>query len=308
MKRIMTILVCACLLTGCAAGSARPSDSGKLKIVATLFPQYDFAREIAGDAAEVTLLLPPGAESHSYEPSPADVMAINQADLFIYTGDAMEAWVAPLLDSLEGDPAILNISEGIELHEPVHETAQDEANHDHDHDVDPHVFTNPRFAIQMAENLENKLGEIDPAGREAYKARGAAYRAELAALDQEFRDIVASAKNHKLIFGGRFAFLYFTEEYGLTYDAAYDSCSSEAEPSAADMARLIDTVRKENIPVVYYEELSNPKTARLICEETGAKPLLLHSCHNISKDELKNGATYLSLMQMNAAHLKEGLN
>ncbi|MBQ9914576.1 MAG: zinc ABC transporter substrate-binding protein, partial [Clostridia bacterium] len=127
-------------------------------------------------------------------------------------------------------------------------------------------------------------------------------------LDAEFRKLAEESTNKKLIFGGRFAFLYFVEEYGLSYEAAYDSCSSETEPSAAKLAQLIETVKQEKIPVVYYEELSNPKTARLICEETGAKPLLLHSCHNVSKEEMAKGVTYLSLMQQNLAHLKEGLS
>ena len=332
MKRktaaILSLLLTVCLLSACAAvpPTEEKADSGKLQIVATLFPQYDFARTIAGDLADVTLLLPPGAESHSYEPSPADVIRINKADLFIYTGEAMEGWAASILSGLEGDPVILDISEGIALQkeadeheeheheedahegEHVHEDGGDRHAHNtHVHDVDPHIFTSPRRALQMAQHLEDTLCEIDPQNSAVYRAHGADLRGELAALDAEFTAITQNAVRHKLIFGGRFAFGYFVADYGLAYDSAYDSCSSETEPAAADVARLIDEVRGEKIPVVYYEELSNPKIAQLICDETGATPLLLHSCHNISKDELQGGATYLSLMRQNAEHVKEGL-
>ncbi len=299
MKRIIAILLLLTLfVSGCQSPAVAP-ESDKITIVASLFPQYDFAKAIAGDRAEVTLLLPPGAESHSYEPTPADVIAINKSDLFIYTGKSLEGWAETLLQGLEGDPAVLDLSENVELH--THE------GHGH-HDADPHIFTNPRYAVKMAQAIEDKLCEIDPEHTAEYRSRGEAYRAELLSLDGDFRRAVEEGKSKKLIFGGRFAFLYFVEEYGLSYEAAYDSCSSETEPSAAKLAQLIETVKNENIPVVYYEELSDPKTARLICEESGAKPLLLHSCHNVSKEELAEGVTYLSLMRKNLAHLKEGLS
>lgn len=298
MKRILIVFLCLCLLTGCAKLSVNTTGS-KIKIVTTLFPQFDFARTIAGDLAEVELLLPPGSESHSYEPSPADIIAINEADLFIYTGDTMEAWVSQVLDSLEGDPIILNLSEGIDLHH---------GHEGHDHKLDPHIFTSPVFAIQMAERIKDTLCEMDPQNSTVFENRGQTFIEELSALDASFAQIVATAKRNKLVFGGRFAFLYLTEAYNLSYEAAYDSCTSDSEPSSAKLATIIDTVKKEQIPVVFYEELADPKVARLICDETGAKPLLLHSCHNISKDELANGATYLSIMKQNAEHIKEGLN
>lgn len=301
MKRfclVLSLIFLLSALSGCTAAKQQ-NNPHTLSVVATLFPQYDFAKNLAEDLAEVTLLLPPGSESHSYEPTPADMMAVQNADLFIYTGDAMEGWAKTLIESLDDGPTILDLSKGLSL--KMHE-------HDHHHDVDPHIFTNPRMAIQMLQSVEDALCTLDPTNSNIYKSRGEAYRAELTALDREFRNAANSGKRNKLIFGGRFAFLYFTQEYDLSYEAAYSSCSSESEPAAADIAHIIDTVKNEQIPVVYYEELADPKTARLICEETGAKPLLLHSCHNISKEELTQGVTYLSLMKMNLEHLKEGLN
>ncbi|MBR6728793.1 MAG: zinc ABC transporter substrate-binding protein, partial [Clostridia bacterium] len=285
---------------GCAVKTEAPQEQNKLSIVTTLFPQYDFAKELAGDLAEVTLLLPPGAESHSYEPTPADIIAIHEADLFIYTGEQMEAWVPRVLKGLEKTPKVLDVSKGILL-------KGGEVHGDHVHDADPHIFTSLRMAAQMVQNLEDALAELDSEHSALYRERGAAYRAELAKMDEELVQAVENAKRKELIFGGRFAFLYFAEDYGLSYASAYDSCAAESEPSPAELARLIDRMRQEQIPVVYYEELTDPKTARLIAEETGAKPLLLHSCHNVSKEELTQGATYLSLMQQNIAHIKEGL-
>ncbi len=300
MKKICLLLAfCLLLLTaGCKPVSV-PQKTDSLKVVTTLFPQYDFAKTIAGDAASVTLLLPPGSESHSYEPTPTDMIAINESDLFIYTGETMEGWVTPLLESLSGTPEILNLSAGLPLTE--HEADK------HHHDIDPHVFTNPRFAIMMAQQIEDALCRLDESHAEEFRIRGEALRQKLTELDDAFRTLAASATHKKLIFGGRFAFLHFTEEYGFSWDAAYDSCSSETEPAAAAVARIMDTVLAEDIPVVYYEELTDPKVTRLICAETGAKPLLLHSCHNVSKEELETGVTYLSLMEQNLANIKEGV-
>jgi len=298
MKRILIMLICTLLLCGCTAlpQNAQPD---KLQIVTTLFPQYDFAKQIAGDLADVRLLLVPGAESHSYEPTPQDMIAINEADLFIYTGEQMEAWVPTVLDSLEGDPMVLDLSEGLDLHL---------AHENHDHDVDPHIFTSPRLAVQLAQRIQDALCEVDPEHASAYLEQGLAYRTELKKLDESLGQVTDTAERRKLAFGGRFAFLYLVEEYGLSYIAAYDSCSSESEPSAADIAAVVDTVKNEALPIVYYEELAEPKVARLIAEETGAELRLLHSCHNISKEEMERGETYVSLMQKNIEHIKEGLN
>ena len=300
MKKICLLLAfCLFFLTaGCQPVSV-PQKGESLKVVTTLFPQYDFAKTIAGDVASVTLLLPPGSESHSYEPTPADMIAISESDLFIYTGDAMEGWATSLLKNLPNGPKILNLSDGLPLTE--HKESE------HHHDVDPHVFTNPRFAILMAQQIEDALCQLDATHTEEFRTRGEALRKELTELDNAFRSLAGSASNKKLIFGGRFAFLHFAEEYGFSWDSAYDSCSSETEPAAAAVARIMDTILAEDIPVVYYEELADPKVTRLICAETGAKPLLLHSCHNISKEELEKGATYLSLMKQNLANIKEGI-
>ena len=257
MKRFFVLLLCVLLFAGCAVKTEAPQEQNKLSIVTTLFPQYDFAKELAGDLAEVTLLLPPGAESHSYEPTPADIIAIHEADLFIYTGEQMEAWVPRVLKGLEKTPKVLDVSKGILL-------KGGEVHGDHVHDADPHIFTSLRMAAQMVQNLEDALAELDSEHSALYRERGVAYRAELAKMDEELVQAVENAKRKELIFGGRFAFGYLTDRYSFHWQAAYDSCSHEAEPSVAKVAELIDYVRENEIPVVYYEELTDPTVARTI--------------------------------------------
>ena len=297
---ISMVFLCFIFFTGCGNSEI---ETGKLKIVTTLFPQYDFTRQIVGDKANVTLLLQPGIEAHSFDPSPSDVVDINECDLFIYTGEYMETWASDILSSLESDVSVLNVSEGILM-----SAVEEEHEHEEDvHEYDPHIWTSPKNAIKMVENILDTLVEMDPENKDYYTENANLYLAELKQLDTNIREVVENADIKTIFFGGKFAMYYFAQEYGLDYIAAFDSCTSETEPSAKLVARIVDAVKEQNAPVVYYEELSNHKAADTICTETGAKPLLLHSCHNISKDEYKLDVTYLSLMKQNLENLKEGL-
>ena len=297
---ISMVFLCFIFFTGCENSEI---ETGKLKIVTTLFPQYDFTRQIVGDKANVTLLLQPGIEAHSFDPSPSDVVDINECDLFIYTGEYMETWANDILSSLESDVSVLNVSEGILM-----SAVEEEHEHEEDvHEYDPHIWTSPKNAIKMVENILDTLVEMDPENKDYYTENANLYLAELKQLDTNIREVVEKADIKTIFFGGKFAMYYFAQEYGLDYIAAFDSCTSETEPSAKLVARIVDAVKEQNAPEVYYEELSNHKAADTICTETGAKPLLLHSCHNISKDEYKLGVTYLSLMKQNLENLKEGL-
>jgi zinc transport system substrate-binding protein len=312
MKKTLTFLIAAVLLifllTGCSPDrdkdvpAVESAKSDKIQVVATLFPQYDFTRQIAGDKAEVTLLLPPGVESHSYEPTPSDVIKISQSDLFIYTGKYMEAWSGKIIDGMKdsgSDSYVLDVSQGIDL------LKSDDV--DAEHPYDPHIWTDPLIAKEMAANIRDALCRIDPVNAEYYKANAAKYSDELDALDAQFRAIMSGGKRSEIIFGSRFALYYFAKEYGLSYKAAFDSCSSETEPSARTVAGLIKEIKDKKIPVIYYAEIEDPKVAKSISAETGTKLLLFHSCHNVTKEELESGATYLSLMKQNAENLKEGL-
>lgn len=344
LKKVITICLTATLvfqLCGCGMGKYADLDENKLLIVTTLFPQYDFARQIAGDKAEVVLLLSPGVESHDFEPTPTDIILINKADLFIYTGNEMEPWVENILESLDNSNLnVLDVSEGIELiceeenheHNHVHEEESvdddehndmhvhdeseevngeniifgetDHSEHDHSHTADPHIWTSPVNAMKMVENIENALVELDENNKELYHEKAHEYINELLKVDSEFRDIVSNADNNTIFFGGRFALSYFAHEYGLNYAAAFDSCQAESEPSARLIVKIIEKMRQTGVKYVFYEEMTDPKAARIIAEEIGGEILLLHSCHNVSKAEMESCVTYLSLMKQNVNNLR----
>lgn len=314
---ISMISIISLLLVGCSKSETTDSkvaegdNTPKIKVVTTLFPQYDFVNQVGKDAVEVKMLLKPGVESHTYEPTPSDIIDINKADIFLYTGDEMEPWVSKILDSLDSDVMIVDLSKNITLDEVEdhdHDHEDEESDDDHVHSYDPHIWTNPLNAKVMVEDIKAALCEVDQTNAMTFENNAKEYLASLDQLDQDIRDMVKGAKRNEVVFGGRFAFHYFFEEYGLDYVSAYDSCSSETEPSAKVIATIIDKVKEDEIPVIFYEELANPKVAESIASATGTKTLLLHSCHNVSTDDYKNGATYLSLMYQNLENLKEALN
>ena len=316
MKRLLSLIMAVLMLASCAKSAENTPDNGekKLSVVAMLFPQYDFARQIAGDRAEVRLLLPAGTDSHSYEPTPSDIVAINKCDVFLYTGAEMEPWTQTLLDGgLEGDTLVVDLSEGIAMSETESVTPEDDHGHEHTEDshhhvVDPHIWTSPKNAAIMAKAVCEALCERDAEGEAVYRANLESYLNELSALDNEIKDIVSSGKRTEIVFGSRYAFHYFSEEYGLTCYAAYDSCSEENEASAGAVAGIIDLVNEKGIPVIYHEEMIDPKVARAIAEETSAELLMMHSAHNLTKEEMASDETYISIMKKNAENLKKGLN
>ncbi|MBQ6708673.1 MAG: zinc ABC transporter substrate-binding protein [Clostridia bacterium] len=303
MKKLIAILLSLVLLVSFVGCTTEPvTSSEKLSIVTTLFPQYDFCREIVGDKAEVKLLLPPGVESHTFEPTTADIIEIEKCDVFIYTGDSMEAWAGRIIGSLNNaNLRVVDISENIEMKEA-------ESDHEHhSHERDPHVWTSPENAMKIVQHILRNLIEADPENKDYYTQNANNYIRKLGNLDIDFENLIENSNKDKIIFGGRCAFLYFLEEYDLDYMSAYASCSTENEPSADNLTNIIDTVKREKISAIYYEELTDPKIGRTLCKETGAELLLLHSCHNVSKEDFENGVTYLSLMQQNLENLRKGL-
>lgn len=315
MKKILSLFTAAFLIfmTSCASeNNVSSEDNGKIKISATLFPQYDFARQIAGDKAEITLILPSGMDSHSYEPTPADIININKSDLFIYTGEYLESWANDIVGDINTEKThILDVSSGIQLVKEDEEHHDGDEHHDedgHHHEYDPHIWTSPVIAMQMADNIAEALCETDSVNSGYYRQNAENYKKQLEELDSEFKEIVAEGKRNTIYFGGKFALYYFTQEYGLDYVSAFDSCSGETEPSAKVMSEMIGSIKENNIPVIYYEEIAEPTVANMIADETGAKPLLFHSCHNVTPEDFRNGVTYIDLMKQNAENLREGLS
>lgn len=321
-------LLFAGALTGCgAARGENETDDGKISVVTTIFPQYDFVRQIAGDSVDLKMLLKPGEETHSYEPTPQDIIAIQNSDIFIYVGGENDAWVEDILDSMpEADMVTLKLMDCVDTLEEEHvEGMQEQPGHTHEdeedvhhedeeedahsvHEIDEHVWTSPVNASQIVERIKDLLVESDPDNEQVYEANAAAYEEELAELDEEFRSVVDSAERSLVIFGDRFPFRYFADEYGLDYYAAFPGCASDTEPSAATMAFLINKVREEKVPAVLKMELSNENIASAIAEATGTEVRTFYSCHNLTAEEFEEGETYLSMMQKNVETLKEVLN
>ena len=305
---ILLAMLCA-LLSGCGAQS-EPEGEG-ISVVATVFAPYDFARQLVGELGEVTLLLPPGSEAHSYEPSPKDIIEIQNCDLFIYVGGVSDAWVSDVLESVGGEVRTVTLMDCVELLEEEHvegmEVDEDEHEHEGEIEYDEHVWTSPRNAELICEKIAAALCEVDPEGAEEYGTALESYCAQLDELDAAFTEVVENGVRDTVVFGDRFPLLYFAKAYGLNYYAAWPGCADEAEPSAATVTFLIDKVKAEGIPVVFHIELSNEDMADTICNETGAKKMLFSACHNVTRAQFDAGVTYLELMWQNVDALREAL-
>lgn len=306
----LTVLIFVLPLCGCGAV---PEKEQGFSVVCSIFVPYDFARQIAGDRAKIKMLLPPGVESHSYEPSPSDIIEIENADLFFYVSEHTETWVSQIVDALEKNKVkTVDIAEnlGIDVHDHHHgHEHEDEEHEEHEeHEVDEHIWTNLETAAKMAELIARELSQADGDNAEYYNANAKAYISQILALRDDFDRLVKTSKRREIVSGSRFAMKNFTNEFEIDFTAAFDSCVDNTEPSAAVMTNIIDKIKADNIPVIFYEELTEPKIARAVTKETGAKMLLLHSCHNISVSELKAGESYVSLMRQNYNNLKEALN
>ncbi|WP_294464862.1 metal ABC transporter substrate-binding protein [uncultured Ruminococcus sp.] len=306
-------------LTSCSSEkNESKNDSGKISVVTTIFPYYDFTRSIAGDTADIKLLLSPGSEPHSYEPSPSDIVAIENCDIFIYNGGESDEWVESVLDSIENknmkvmrmmDYVDLLYEQSVDHDEHEHEDGDgDEHEHEHGEEYDEHIWTSVKNAEKLTNAIYDELCVSDSANKAAYSSNRDSYLSKLQALDSEISDIVSNSKRNTVVFGDRFPFLYFVTDYSLEYECAFPGCSSETEPSISTVTHMIDFTRENKIPVVFYLEFSNGKVAKLISEDTGAKTMRFSSCHNVTKDEFADGATYISLMEQNANSLKEALN
>ena len=296
MKKIVIAVLLAFLLICAACGRPPEKADGKLSVVATIFPCCDFARQIAGELADVAMLLPLGGESHSFEPTPMDIAKIKGCGVFVCGGGSADAWAEKILASMDtSHMQIVRLTGCVELLEDEHG------------DIDEHVWTSPRNAMRIVEHISQALCEADPANAPAYRQNAAAYQKKLEALDASLHAVVEHAARRTVIFGGRFPFRYLAQAYGLECFSAFPGCAEETQASAAMVKLLIDKVKAEKIPVVFYPELSDTKMAETIAGAAGAQVRLLHACHNISKDDFLAGKGYLDLMEANVRALGEAL-
>jgi len=286
-----------------------------LRVIATIFPQYDFLRQIAGDRIDRSMLLPPGAESHGFEPTPRDMMTLGEADLLIHIGGDKDAWVGSNLAAVGRSDmrtiAMLDLVQGL-IAEHVYYCDDDEDGCDIPHihigdHYDEHVWTCPRNAILIVGVITDVLSEMDPANASYFRANADRFIEELRELDRTFVSVVANGVRDIVIFGDRFPFVYFVNTYGLTALSAFTGCCTATQVSPATIAALITRVNNDNIPVVFHIELSNRMIAQTIAEETGARVLEFHSAHNVSRNEFNAGVTYMEIMRRNVEALRAAL-
>lgn len=335
MKKSLILIAVYCLgfmlLAGaCGKKPAGNKDTGnrKLSVIASLFPVYDFARQVGGEKAEVSLLLPPGTEPHSFDPRPGDILALGHADLFFYTNVYMEPWARSILSGVS-NPNLLAIdtSEGIELlntedaenhsgpavaakASPGDKGTGNHRGHIHGGPVhggkDPHLWLDPLRAIRMVENIRDAFIRKDPANAVFYTQNASAYTNRLKSLDERYKASLAECGKKVFVNGGHFTFGYLARRYGLSYVSAY-GLSPNSEPTPGSLARVSRTLKENGLRHIYFEELLAPRVAGTIAKETGAELLLLHGAHNISREDFIKGRTFLSFMEANLVNLKAGL-
>ncbi|WP_455093243.1 metal ABC transporter substrate-binding protein [Parvimonas micra] len=332
------ILAGAVLITGCTAKTEKKdkgdNTKGKLKVVTTIFPEYDITRAIAKDKVDLELMIKPGVDVHSFTPTPQDIKTVQNSDIFVYGGTEHDKWVENLTKSIDmKNKKVVKLVDGIQQleeesvdgmkHEHHHDDEkEDEHNHDHKHEkkdehdhkdesekeLDPHYWTSPKNAIQMVKTITNALVEKDPDNAEFYKENAKNYIKQLEGVDKELHDVVDNAKIKKVVIADRFPFRYLFKDLGLEYRALFSGCSVESTASAGQIKKMVDYVKENKIPVVYHIEMGKGELAETVAKNSGSKVKLLHSIHTVTKEDFDKGVTYIDLMKQNVEALKEGLN
>ena len=340
MKKFLSAVVAAFLALGSltACNSAGAKGNGKLQIVTTIFPEYDWVMNVLGDkasGADVTMLLDNGVDLHSFQPTAADIMKISSCDLFIYVGGESDEWVEDALkEAVNKDMVVINLMD--ELGDAVKEEelvegmqGEDEEEHDHDdhdedHDhedhehhheegeveYDEHVWLSLRNAQVLVKSISEALQKIDSANAEAYKKNADSYIESLKSLDADYKAVVDAASNKTILFGDRFPFRYMVDDYGLTYYAAFVGCSAESEASFETITFLAKKVDELALPAIFTIEGKDKRIAETISQNTASKNqkiLTLDSMQSVSSGDIKNGTTYMSIMESNLSVLKEAL-
>ena len=319
-NRLMAIITCLLILIitviGILLGFNRIKNieikEDELMVVTTLFPQYDFAKQILGDKGTVSMLLPAGTDVHSYEPTPLDIIKMNKADIFIYTGETMEPWATTIAESIDTDTTILDVSKNINLIDKhdieEYEQISFEENHEHDehtHSSDPHIWLNLDNAIIMIENIKNQIIEIDKENKEYYEKNALEYIRKIKELSQKFDNISKELETETMVFAGPFAYSYFIDRYKIKYIAAYESCGEDVEPSVSKIKEIITYIKEKNISSIYYKELSNGNVAEMIANDTGVQKFVFNTLANPDKKSFDEGKTYIDLMTENLENLRK---
>lgn len=321
----VSLSLAASALTGCGSGSSSkngvPGSGDGLKIVCTIFPEYDWVKEILGshaDSADVTYLLDSGADLHSYQPTADDILQISTCDIFVYVGGESEKWVDDALDeAVNKDMKVISLMDVLgdsakeeELKEGMQGEEEEEEEEEEETEYDEHVWLSLNNAKLFCNEIESALEAADPDNSADYRSELESYISELDSLDSSFRSLFESSSAKTLVFGDRFPFRYFTDDYGLDYYAAFVGCSAETEASFETIAFLADKIDELGCDTVFTLENSDKSIAETIISTSGRNADIaeLNSLQSVSKDDIDSGASYLSLMQKNYDVLKKALD
>jgi zinc transport system substrate-binding protein len=335
LKKILLALVALTIVAGVVVlfvmgGNKNTKTTAKYKVVASNFASYDFLRAIIGDNKEVelTFLLGPGKDAHSYDPTAQDLIKIQDANLFVYVGGEMEKWATKVIESQDKSKTdIVCIADYVDKMEEKEVDGAEEHEHDHDHEdhdheegedhdhedehtegaFDEHIWTSPANAVKMVNALEKAMEKMDSENASKYKVNADDYISKINNVDKQIKEIVDNKKRDRLIFADKMPMQYFMDYYKLKVSAAFDGCSTEVDPSAKTVAYLQNKVKEEKIPVILYIELNPGTVANTIATETGTKSMRIQTLHNVSLDDFNNGETWVSLMTRNIDVLKAAL-
>ena len=334
IKKIILIIVAVLMVIAIGVillKTAENKNNDKIKVVTSNFASYDFLRAIIGnnENVELTFLLGPGKDSHSYDPTAGDLIKIQNADLFVYVGGEMEKWSDKVMSSLDTTGVkVICIADyvdkidekeidGAEEHEHEdeidnQELESNEHKEKHEHEeggFDEHIWTSPSNAIKMLTALEKKMEEIDGENSKTYKENAEKYASKIKEVDKKIQEIVDNKIRDRLIFADKMPMQYFIDYYKLQVTAAFSGCSTETEPSASTIAYIENKTKEEKIPVILYIELNNGQVAKTIASDigNGVEAMQIQTLHNVSLDDFKNGETWVSLMNRNLDVLKKAL-
>jgi zinc transport system substrate-binding protein len=306
-KILFLCIISLTLLTACQPAKESGREVQKLTVIATIFPIYDFARNIGGDKINVSMLLPPGTDAHHYELRPGDIIKVSKSDIFLFTNFEMEPWAYKIINAAENNTNMLAIEtgNGAVLLPHHHEDTHDD-DHDHVSGFDPHIWLDMDNAQKMVDNITAALIKKDSRNSDYYLKNAHDYKLKLMALDQRYRAELNGCKTKTILHAGHWAFAYLAKRYNLKYIAAYNVLA-DAEPSPQKIVALVGQVKTEKVPYIYYEDMINPRLGQMIAKETGVGLLKLNNGHDVSKASIKNGETFISLMENNLMNLKKGM-
>lgn len=300
----LSVSLIACKKTD---NNSEPAKSDKIKIVTSLFPLYDFSKNIAKDRADVTLLLPPGLEPHSFEPKPSDMMWLINSDIFVYTNKHMEPWAEDIIKGTENKKLlVIDSSKNIIFAESSETNEKKHGSKEKHSEADPHIWLDFDNAKIMVDNILEGIIKNDPANKDFYKNNADEYKSKLDLLDKKYKEGLAGCKKNIFINSGHSAFGYIAKKYGLKYISVY-GLSPDSEPTSKNLIKISKTLKENGLSHIFYEELVMPRMAQTIAKETDAKLLFLHGAHNISKEDFDKGISFISLMEENLENLRKGL-